>query len=109
VPQPLVSYPAGVEHPIHGLSVLTPRQGSTAVSALLGNTRAAVLNVIAEHPGCSTKELAALAGISPPSASEHATVLRRAGLIHTRRHRNVALHSATHLGIALLNARETPN
>lgn len=109
LPQPLVSYPARTEHPIHRLSVLTAGQGSSAVSALLGSTRAAVLCMIAEHPGCSTKELAALAGISPPSASEHATVLRRAGLVHTRRHRNVALHSATHLGIALLNARETPN
>ena len=109
LPQPLVSYPAGVEHPVHRLSALAPGRGSTAVSALLGNTRAADLSVIAEHPGCSTKELAAFAGISPPSASEHATVLRQAGLIHTRRHRNTALHSATHLGIALLNGWETPN
>jgi DNA-binding transcriptional ArsR family regulator len=107
-PQPMVSYPAGVTHPIHRLSVLAARQGSSAVAALLGSTRAAVLCVVAEHPGCSTKELAARAGVSPPSASEHATVLRRAGLIQTRRHRNVALHSATNLGIALLNARETP-
>jgi DNA-binding transcriptional ArsR family regulator len=109
LPQPMVSYPAGVDDPVHRLGALAPGQGSTAVSALLGSTRAAVLSVIAEHPGCSTKELAAFAGISPPSASEHATVLRQAGLVHTRRHRNVALHSATHLGIALLNGWEAPN
>lgn len=60
--------------------------------------------LIAEHPGCSTKELAGLAGIAPASASEHATVLREAGLVQTVRHRNLAVHSATVLGVALLNA-----
>jgi DNA-binding MarR family transcriptional regulator len=69
----------------------------------VGTTRAAVLTTVAEHPGCSTKELAALTGIAPASASEHATVLRRAGLINTVRHRNSAMHSPTALGIALLN------
>ena len=47
--------------------------------------------------------LAAFAGIAPPSAGEHATVLRQAGLIHTVRHRNAALHSPTSLGMSLLS------
>ncbi len=71
---------------------------------LLGATRAAVLAAAAEHPGCGTKELAALARISPSSVSEHATVLREAGLLTTFRHRNTALHTSTDLGTALLNS-----
>jgi DNA-binding MarR family transcriptional regulator len=62
-----------------------------------------VLTAIAEHPGCSTKELAAFAGLASSSASEHATVLREAGLITTTRHRNTALHSPSQLGLNLLN------
>ena len=107
--RPTVSYPVGLAgQPLRRLTAFaserpTPRS-ATAVSALLGTTRSAVLNIIAEHPGCSTKELAGLAGIAPASASEHATVLREAGLVQTVRHRNLAVHSATVLGVALLDA-----
>ncbi|WP_245737885.1 winged helix-turn-helix domain-containing protein [Streptomyces sparsogenes] len=82
--------------------------GRSALSALLGPTRAAVLRAIAEHPGCSTKELAARTGIASSSASEHTTVLRSAGLIRTVRHRNTALHSPTAVGISLLDAPDAP-
>ncbi|MGP8296551.1 winged helix-turn-helix domain-containing protein [Streptomyces inhibens] len=111
--QPTVTYPVAHDQPLRRLFLLTsePTTSSSAValSALLGNTRAAVLNAIAEHPGCSTKELAALTGIAPPSASEHATVLRESGLISTVRHRNTALHSPTNLGIVLLNTADSPS
>jgi DNA-binding MarR family transcriptional regulator len=110
-PQPIVSYPAGLDQSLHRLTAFTPEQTTasppTAVAALLGPTRSAVLHVIAEHPGCSTKEVATLAGIAPASASEHATILREAKLIHTTRHRNTALHSPSDLGITLLNACRT--
>lgn len=43
------------------------------------------------------------------ATSEHATVLRGAGLIQTVRHRTSAIHSATGLGIALLNAPRDPD
>lgn len=112
VNQPTVSYPAGLaQHPLQRLSAFRSERDAPrpAVSALLGQTRSAVLHVIAEHPGCSTKELAALAAISPASASEHATILREAGLIQTIRHRNAAVHSATSLGISLLNAPYGPS
>ncbi len=106
-PQPIVIYPAGDSGALRHLTTLVPVQAARApagaVSALLGQTRAATLTAIAEHPGCSTKELAALTGISPASASEHATVLREARLIQTLRHRNTALHSPTPLGISLLD------
>ncbi|WP_433175990.1 winged helix-turn-helix domain-containing protein [Actinoallomurus sp. CA-150999] len=105
-PQPIVSYPAALDDPLRRLTVFTRKPADTegAVSTLLGQTRAAVLTLIAEHPGCSTKELARLAGVAPASASEHATVLRRAGLIETARGRHAVRHSATSLGIDLLNA-----
>jgi DNA-binding transcriptional ArsR family regulator len=104
-PQPIITYPAGHDRPLNRLTTFAPgaSKSRSAISALLGNTRAAVLTTIAEHPGCSTKELAALAGIAAASASEHATILRQAGLINTVRHRNTAIHSPTKLGIALLN------
>lgn len=105
-PQPTLSYPFGEGQPLNRLTTLAPSPHSTVspgVSTLLGSTRSAVLHTIAEHPACSTKELAALVGIAPASASEHATALRGAGLIRTSRHRNTALHTPTSLGIALLN------
>ncbi|MEU1479945.1 winged helix-turn-helix domain-containing protein [Streptomyces sp. NPDC005760] len=106
-PQPAVIYPAGHGHPLRLLTAFTPKEarttGAPAVAALLGHTRATVLTLVAEHPGCSTRELAAFAGLAPSSASEHATVLREAGLITTTRFRNAALHSPTRLGIDLLN------
>jgi DNA-binding MarR family transcriptional regulator len=107
--QTVVTYPAD-HQTLHRVTAPTPA-GTTSAStlaaaALLGRTRAAVLTAIVEHPGCSTTELARLAKISPAGASEHATVLRQAGLVYTIRHRNTALHSATHLGTTLLNNRE---
>lgn len=100
--QPIVVYPIGHDRPLRRLTAFVP-EDTSAISVLLGHTRATVLDTIADHPGCSTTELAALVGIAPATASEHATVLRRAGLINTVRHRNSALHSVADLGIALLN------
>jgi DNA-binding transcriptional ArsR family regulator len=72
-----------------------------ALAALLGHNRAAVLLRIAD--GCTTSELAQRAGISLASASQHATVLREAGLITTRRDGGAVLHTLTSLGANLLN------
>jgi DNA-binding transcriptional ArsR family regulator len=106
-PQPAVTYPVSYDRPLRRLTAFAPKPAPTRatapVAALLGHTRAAVLNAIAEHPGCSTKELAAFTRLAPSSASEHATVLREAGLITTIRHRNTALHSPSQLGLNLLN------
>ncbi|MEU3653010.1 helix-turn-helix domain-containing protein [Streptomyces sp. NPDC032161] len=67
---------------------------------LLGNTRSTVLRAIGN--GCTTSELALRAGISLASASQHACVLREAGLIHTLRHGSSVLHTLTPLGGSLL-------
>ncbi|MFD7713042.1 winged helix-turn-helix domain-containing protein [Streptomyces sp. NPDC059786] len=75
-----------------------------SLSALLGRTRATVLAAIADHPGCTTTQLARRTGTALASASEHATVLRTAGLTTVTRHRNTVLHTLTAAGETLLNA-----
>jgi DNA-binding transcriptional ArsR family regulator len=73
---------------------------AAGLAALLGRTRARALRAITV--GCTTTELARALGVAPNTASEHATVLRNARLISTRRHRNAVLHTLTPLGAALL-------
>ncbi|MFH8793628.1 ArsR/SmtB family transcription factor [Streptomyces sp. NPDC017941] len=75
-----------------------------SLRSLLGRTRATVLCVIAEHPGCTTGQLAAHARISPASASEHASVLRNGGLSTLTRRGKHVLHSPSPAGRALLEA-----
>ena len=41
--------------------------------------------------------------LSAASASAHATVLREAGLAVAQRHRNTVLHTASRLGVELLD------
>jgi DNA-binding transcriptional ArsR family regulator len=77
-----------------------PAGGRAALAALLGRTRAAALHAIAD--GCTTSELARLCGVSIAAASQHATVLRNAGLIITHRQGSSVLHVLTPLGADLL-------
>ncbi|MFG2590597.1 helix-turn-helix domain-containing protein [Streptomyces sp. NBC_01166] len=67
---------------------------------LVGHTRSAVLRSIGN--GCTTSELARRTGVSLASASQHACVLREAGLVRTLRHGSSVLHTLTPLGSALL-------
>ncbi|WP_103510890.1 helix-turn-helix transcriptional regulator [Streptomyces sp. SM13] len=87
--------------PLTGAGTAGP-EGSPGrnLQALLGRTRAAALQVMAE--GCTTTELARRLGVSAPAASQHATVLRNAGLITTSRRGGSVLHSVTPLGRTLL-------
>lgn len=105
-PQPFLTYPANfgtATTPLTPFSeVSVSRNASAALTALLGRTRAAVLQAIATHPGCNTAELADVLGIGPSGASQHATVLREAGLVTTLRHRNSAVHTPTSAGLSLL-------
>jgi DNA-binding transcriptional ArsR family regulator len=78
------------------------RPRGVALAALVGRNRAAVLRTIAD--GCTTTELADRVGISLAAASQHASVLRNAGLIATHRHGSAVLHVLTPLGAALLHA-----
>jgi DNA-binding transcriptional ArsR family regulator len=71
-----------------------------AVAALLGRTRAAGLANLTT--GCTTTQLACRLGISLASASQHASVLRDAGLVVTRRTGSAVEHTLTPLGSQLL-------
>ncbi|MFD8705165.1 DUF5937 family protein [Kitasatospora sp. NPDC059648] len=106
-PQPILTYPAQHDPAADPAPLLAPRRPTTddappPLSALLGRTRAAVLHTIAQRPGCTTTEIADTLRIGPSGASQHATVLREAGLITTLRHRNTALHTPTAAALALL-------
>jgi DNA-binding transcriptional ArsR family regulator len=97
---PMLSYP--LLHKVHNDSA-EPQKPSTA--ALLGTTRAAVLQATSE--GLTTGEIATRVGVGAPTASHHLNVLRDSGLITSQRHQTTVLHVLTPLGAALLrqNAR----
>ncbi|WP_329102337.1 winged helix-turn-helix domain-containing protein [Micromonospora sp. NBC_01699] len=80
---------------------------SKALAALLGRTRASALEAVARG-ACTTGQLAERLAASLASASEHATVLRRAGLISTIRQGKAVLHVLTPLGADLLNGTPRP-
>lgn len=71
------------------------------LARLLGRTRAAALRALVRPT--TTSGLARRLGASLASASEHATVLRRAGLIRSTRSGNQTSHELTALGHGLLS------
>jgi DNA-binding transcriptional ArsR family regulator len=79
-----------------------PRPRGAALAALVGRNRAAVLRAVSD--GCTTTQLADRVGISLAAASQHASVLRAAGLITTHRQGSAVLHVLTPLGAELLRA-----
>ena len=83
-----------------------PGSTQNALGALLGTTRAAALEALGD--AYTTTELAGRLRISLATASHHATVLRQAGLIMTRRHGSAVLHVITPLGKDLLNGEARP-
>ncbi|MGV9310191.1 helix-turn-helix domain-containing protein [Nonomuraea sp. NPDC004354] len=94
--------PPVLVYPVARTGVAGRKTGGDALAELLGKTRAAVLRCVGLAPGCSTTELARRAGVPTSSASEHARVLRQAGLIVSTRHANLMLHQITESGDALL-------
>ena len=76
--------------------------GGDALARLLGRTRAAVLCRLGEPGRHTTTALARAAGISLPSASEHAAALRAAGLLTSERAGGAVVHRLTPLGADLL-------
>jgi DNA-binding transcriptional ArsR family regulator len=71
------------------------------LAALVGSTRGEVLRRLGEA-AATTSELARVLDISTASASQHASVLRRSGLVVSRRAGNAVIHRITPLGAALL-------
>jgi DNA-binding transcriptional ArsR family regulator len=78
------------------------RSPGAALAALVGRNRATVLASVKD--GCTTTELARRANISLAAASQHASVLRGAGLIASLRQGGAVLHVLTPLGAELLQA-----
>jgi DNA-binding transcriptional ArsR family regulator len=97
---PVLVVPIWERPPLGGADA--DRGPAGGLAGLLGATRARVIRFVAA--GCTTTELARALGIAPATASEHATVLRKSGLISTQRHRNTVLHTLTPLGTALIDA-----
>lgn len=85
-------------YPAAPLATITP--GVDAIARLVGSTRAVVLRQL--RAPMTTGELATRLGVSVASASQHATVLRDAGLIDSRRSGRTVVHTLTGLGEALL-------
>ncbi|MFD4635959.1 ArsR/SmtB family transcription factor [Lentzea sp. NPDC058436] len=98
---PALIYP--IDNALRWESLAAHRPGG--LEALMGPTRAAVLQAVGERAGVTTTQLAKRLSASPASASRHTAVLRAAGLITTHRDGPAMLHTLTPLGIALL---ETP-
>ncbi|TJZ55730.1 winged helix-turn-helix transcriptional regulator [Streptomyces piniterrae] len=93
---PVLVYP--VEH--QASRPAPPPPSDRCLGRLVGQTRSAILQGIGV--GCTTSELARRVDVSVASASQHATVLREAGLLVTLRQGNAVLHTLTPLGAALL-------
>ncbi|MGW0059133.1 ArsR/SmtB family transcription factor [Streptosporangium sandarakinum] len=99
---PVVGYrPGGTVALVYPMASEERPDGASAVlGPLLGRTRAAVLAAL-RRPATTTA-LAERTGVSPASASQHAAVLRNAGLVSTIRTGSAVLHTLTPLGEALL-------
>jgi DNA-binding transcriptional ArsR family regulator len=80
-----------------------PHPTPAALAALIGATRAMVLEATQQRP-TTTTDIARRIGISTGTASEHTTILRQAGLVTSHRERNRMLHQATPLGQILLGS-----
>ncbi|MEU6806168.1 winged helix-turn-helix domain-containing protein [Streptomyces neyagawaensis] len=100
------SLPPVLVHPVtHDPRWLAPPRTAgagthQALAALLGRSRAAVLEEVVE--GRTTSEMALRLGISPATVSHHVSVLRESGLLTSRRIGGAVLHTATGLGTDLL-------
>ncbi|MFF4814979.1 ArsR/SmtB family transcription factor [Kitasatospora sp. NPDC001309] len=78
-----------------------PARHADGLARLLGTARTRALRAIAQG-ACTTGQLAEDLGVSAPTASAHATVLRDAGVITTERRGREVRHSLTALGRDLL-------
>ncbi|MEU6847862.1 DUF5937 family protein [Streptomyces sp. NPDC046716] len=76
----------------------TPR----SLDRLLGVTRSGILAALATP--LQTTVVARLMGVTPPTASEHLTILRDAGLIDSSRAGRTTTHELTEAGRGLLDA-----
>ena len=89
-------------YPARGIAELwqpTHTSHSGTLASLLGRTRAALLESLAEP--ASTHTLARRHGLAPSTVSEHLTVLHDARLVIRRRHRHAVIYQQAPLGTEL--------
>jgi len=89
-------------YPARGIAELwqpAPTRHSDALARLLGRTRAALLESLAEPT--STHTLARRHGLAPSTVSEHLAALHGARLVTRRRHRHDVLYQQAPLGTEL--------
>ena len=94
-------------YPARGIAELwqpAPTAHSQALSRLLGQTRAALLESLAEP--ASTHTLARRHELAPSTVSEHLAVLHQAQLITRKRHRHTVLYQQTPLGTRLADGSQ---
>jgi DNA-binding transcriptional ArsR family regulator len=102
---PLLVYPAhdpfaffwGRDAPVGG-----------SLAAVLGRTRAAMVEALGSNAGCSAEELSRRLDLTMPGVAKHLRVLRAAGLLATHRHGRTVFHTLTELGEQLLRGAGTP-
>ncbi|WP_020525098.1 ArsR/SmtB family transcription factor [Catelliglobosispora koreensis] len=98
---PVLVCPVDRDARFMALNLSSPaRRTREPLAALVGRTRAAVLTTIGD--GCTTGEIARRLDVSLATASEHATVLRQAGLVASVRDGNSTVHVLTPLASTLL-------
>lgn len=93
--------PQVLVYPVSRSAGLPAAAAREPLAALLGRTRAALLEQTANQG--STSELARRVAISPAAASQHLSVLRVAGLVSSTRTGNTVRHHLTPLGQAVLS------
>lgn len=103
---PVLVYPAVRSRGWAGGGTAQDEAGPGPLAALLGRTRATVMHLLVH--ASTTGELARRADISAASASQHATVLRQAGLVSTHRQGNTVRHTLSPLGAELLSSPRRP-
>jgi DNA-binding transcriptional ArsR family regulator len=93
--QPVLVF--GVDRRVVAPHSKSARGGMAALRELVGHTRAKVLAAIAVNP-CTTTQLASHLVVSAASVSQHAAVLRKAGLITSQRSGSYVVHAITPTG-----------
>lgn len=78
--------------------------GRSALSELVGSAKADVLRAVVASGGLTGRQLAGALAVSDATASRHASSLRRAGLLRTKRAGQTVVHVATPLGYLLVDA-----
>ncbi len=98
------AYPATVSYAPRGAGLVWQERKHTSehpTAELIGRGRAAILTVLELPMG--TTQLAEHTEMSPPAVSQHLAVLRRTGLVTSRRVGRTVLNTRTRLGDALID------